>query len=55
LFKNVLNIYAPIIYSNAFKEYLKTDAEANKFSRKITFSIDLQHLELKKLFPQFAF
>src|SRR5207253_1618014 len=46
LFKNVLNIYAPIIYSNAFKEYLKTDAEANKFSKKITFSIDIQNLQL---------
>jgi hypothetical protein len=55
LFKNVLNIYAPIIYSKAFKDYLKTDPEANKFSKKITFSIDLQNLELKKLFPRFAF
>ena len=55
LFKNVLNIYAPIVYSNVFKDYLKTDAEANKFSKKITFSIDFQNLQLRKLFPQFAF
>ena len=55
LFKNVLNIYAPLIYSNVFKDQLKTDAEANKFFKKITFSIDLQNLTLKKLFPQFAF
>jgi hypothetical protein len=55
LFKNVLNIYAPIIYSKAFKDYLKTDPEANKFSKKITFSIDVQNLQLKKLFPKFAF
>jgi len=55
LFKNVLNIYAPLIYSNVFKDQLKTDTEANKFFKKVTFSIDLQQLTLKKLFPQFAF
>ncbi len=55
LFKNVLNIYAPLIYSKEFKEYLNTDKNANKFTRKITFSIDIQNITLKKLFPQFAF
>ena len=55
LFKNVLNIYAPIIYSTAFRDQLKTDTEANKFFKKITFSIDIQNLSLKKFFPQFSF
>ncbi|MEO8962586.1 MAG: M1 family metallopeptidase [Ginsengibacter sp.] len=47
LFKNILNIYAPIIYSKDFKEYLKTDKEANKFLKKITFSIDIQNFRVK--------
>jgi hypothetical protein len=48
LFKNVLNIYAPIIYSKDFKDYLKTDKEANRFLKKITFSIDIQNFRLSK-------
>ncbi len=54
-FKNVLNIYAPIIYSKTFKEQLKTDKEANKFIKKITFSIDIQHLSLRKFIPEIPF
>ncbi|HEY5369841.1 MAG TPA: M1 family metallopeptidase [Hanamia sp.] len=46
LFKNLLNIYAPLVYSNDFKTYLNTDKEANKFIRKITFSIDIQNFHL---------
>ena len=48
LFNNALNVYAPLIYSNDFKDYLKTDKEANKFLRKITFSIDIQNFRLNK-------
>jgi hypothetical protein len=55
LFKNVLNIYAPIIYSKTFKETLKTDKEANKFSKKITFSINIQNISLRKFIPQLNF
>jgi hypothetical protein len=55
LFKNVLNIYAPIIYSKTFKEPLKTDKEANRFIKKITFSIDLQNISLHKFIPQLNF
>ncbi len=55
LFKNIVNIYAPVIYSKTFKEQLKTDKEANKFSKKITFSIDLQNLSLRKFIPQLSF
>jgi Peptidase family M1 domain len=55
LFKNVLNIYAPIIYSKTFKEPLKTDKEANRFVKKITFSIDIQNISLRKFIPQLNF
>ncbi len=55
LFKNVLNIYAPLIYSNEFKSTIKTDSKLKKFSNRITFSIDLQNINLKKLVPQIPF
>lgn len=55
LFKNVLNIYAPLIYSNEFKSTIKTDSKLKKFSNRITFSIDLQNISLKKLVPQIPF
>jgi len=49
LLKNVVNIYAPLIYCSDFKEYLKTDKEANQFFRKITFSIDIQNFRLSDI------
>jgi hypothetical protein len=42
LFKEILNIYAPIIYSKTFSDNLKTVPEENKFLRKISFNIDMQ-------------
>jgi hypothetical protein len=55
LFKNVLNIYAPLFYSKAFKDQLKTDPENNKFFKKISFSINLQEIKLKKFVPQLVY
>ena len=49
LFKNLLNVYAPIVYSKEFSNNLKTVPEENKFSRKISFSIDIHRLNLRKL------
>jgi hypothetical protein len=44
LIKNIVNIYAPLIYSSDFKTYLKTLPEQNKFGKKITFSIDIHRI-----------
>ncbi|WP_461397026.1 M1 family metallopeptidase [Flavitalea sp.] len=49
LFKEILNIYAPIVYSKTFSDNLKTVPEENKFLRKISFSIDLHNLDIKRL------
>lgn len=54
LFKNALNVYAPLIYSSAIKNELKTDPVNNTFGKRITFSIDVHNLTIKKVFPQFA-
>lgn len=53
LFKNVLNIYAPILYSKVFRDYIKSTNPG--FGKNISFSIDIQNITLKKLIPQFAF
>ena len=55
LFKNVLNIYAPLVYNKEFKDVLKTDPERNKFFKKVTFSINIQNISFKKFFPQISF
>ncbi len=44
LFKNVLNIYAPLIYSSDFSEVL----QGTSFGKKITFSIDIQNINYQK-------
>jgi hypothetical protein len=45
-----LNIYAPLIYSNDFDAALGTTS----FGRKITFSIDIQNINYKKLIRKAA-
>jgi hypothetical protein len=49
LLKNMLNFYAPIIYSKEFGNNLKTLPEENKFFRKLSFSIDIHRFNLRKV------
>ena len=49
LFKNVLNIYVPLIYSKVYSDYFKSYKPDTKFLRNISFSIDLQNIRLPKL------
>jgi len=55
LFKNVVNVYIPLLYSKVFKEYYKSVLNENSFAKKISFSIDLQNINLKKYIPQLPF
>lgn len=48
LFKEVINIYAPLFYSSSFRNNLKSVPEENKFFRKVSFTIDLQRFSLRK-------
>ncbi len=50
LFHNLLNIYAPLIYSSDFKEALGTTS----FGNRITFSIDVQNINYKKIIRRAA-
>jgi hypothetical protein len=43
LFKNVLNIYVPLIYSSDFNQAFN----GTDFGRRITFSIDIQNIDYK--------
>ncbi len=52
ILKGILNVYAPIIYSSDFRENLKSSPEQNKFSRKITFSLDIHRLTHQKIMGQ---
>jgi hypothetical protein len=45
LFHNVLNIYAPLIYSSDFDQAL----QSTSFGKRITFSIDIQNINYKKI------
>jgi len=50
LFHNVLNIYAPLIYSSDFNQAL----ESTSFGKRITFSIDIQNINYKKIIRKAA-
>jgi hypothetical protein len=55
LFRNILNVYFPLVYSKAFDDYYKSTFTEKRFSRKISFSIDLNTKELRKLAPKGLF
>ncbi len=58
LFKNVVNIYVPLLYSKEYKDYYKsviTEKGLPLILKKISFSIDLQNISLKKWVPQIPF
>jgi hypothetical protein len=49
LFKNLVNIYAPLIYSSEFRDNLKTVPEENKFFQRLSFSIDLHRFDWRRI------
>ena len=53
--KNIVNIYVPLLYSKVYSDYFKSTIIEKRFIKNISFSIDVQNISLKKLFPQIAF
>ncbi|MBS4044039.1 MAG: M1 family metallopeptidase [Chitinophagaceae bacterium] len=49
LFNNAVNIYAPILFSKAYRDYNKSILGENIFAKTISFSINLQNLHFNKL------
>ncbi len=55
LLKNILNIYFPVMYSKSFKDYFSSTITEKRFLKTISFSIDLQNITIKTIFPQAPF
>jgi len=49
LLKNTVNIYFPLLYSRVFKDYFLSYIPEKRFRTNISFSIDIQNINLKKL------
>ncbi|MBP6430497.1 MAG: M1 family metallopeptidase [Ferruginibacter sp.] len=52
LFKNTVNVYVPLLYSKVYKDYFESTILEKRFVKNISFSIDLQNINLRKLLPQ---
>lgn len=52
LFKNLINIYFPIVYSKVYSDYFKSTITEKRFIKNISFNIDVKQLKLSEFFPQ---
>jgi hypothetical protein len=56
LFKNTVNIYVPLLYSNVFKNYIQSTLEKeDRFWKRISFSIDIANFNLRTIDKYFSF
>jgi hypothetical protein len=49
LLKETVNIYIPVLYSTVFKDYFRSTLGDNWFWKTISFSIDIQRFNLRKI------
>ncbi len=49
LLGSLVNVYIPILYSRVYSDYIKSIVVEKKFLRTISFQIDLQQLQVRKL------
>ncbi|MEO5889668.1 MAG: M1 family metallopeptidase [Ferruginibacter sp.] len=49
LFHETVNIYLPLVYSSAFRDYFKSTLGSNYIFKTISFSIDIQNFRLGKI------
>lgn len=50
LLKDVLNVYVPVAYSKVYRNYFRS-TPGNNFWQRISFSIDIQKINFKKISP----
>ncbi|MBS1510352.1 MAG: M1 family metallopeptidase [Bacteroidetes bacterium] len=55
LFKNVVNVYIPLLYSKVYRDYFKSTIPDKLFIKKLSFSIDFDNITTRKLLPQIPF
>lgn len=51
LFKSLVNVYVPLIYSNVYSTYFKSTITEKRFLKTVSFNIDLQQLKINKVLP----
>jgi len=51
ILNSFINIYIPLIYSKVYSNYFKSTITEKRFLKNISFSIDLQKLDLKRVIP----
>ena len=49
LYKNLVNIYIPVLYSKIYRNYFKSTLSEKKFWKTMSFSIDIQNFRLDKI------
>lgn len=54
LLKDVVNVYVPVVYSKVYRDYFRSYPD-NNFWQRISFSIDIQNISFKKIYPALPF
>ena len=49
MYKNLVNIYVPLLYSKIYADYFKSTIPEKRFWKNISFSIDIQNFRLKQI------
>jgi hypothetical protein len=49
LYKNLVNIYVPLLYSKIYSDYFKSTIAEKRFLKNISFSIDIQNFRLNQI------
>jgi hypothetical protein len=56
IFKETINIYIPLLYSNIFRDYIQSTIDKKgRFFKKISFTIDISGFNLRKLARNLSF
>ena len=50
LFGGLVDVYVPIVYSSVYSNYYKTTITEKRFLKSISFTINIQELQLRKMF-----
>jgi hypothetical protein len=53
--QDLIRVYMPLVYSSDFSDQLRTVPDQNTFWKKLSFSINLQNLDFRKLFGNMPF
>lgn len=54
LCKDIFNVYVPLVYSKVYRDYFRS-TPGNNFLQRISFSIDIQNINFKKISPLIPF